>query len=410
MRVTQPFIVSSGIARHQGFAELAAKGPLTHLMLFTGVPVWLITGYAETRALLAHPDVVRSPMDGPHRDQITAELVNATEQHMLVVNPPDHTRLRKLVTAAFTRRRIEGLEPRIREIAAGLLDEMAAAGDGVDLVDAYSYPLPITVICELIGIPMRDREEFRRWSSVAVNATVHTPDEYIEAAGALVGFIRGLIEEKREAPADDLLSALIEASDGGDRLSEDELTSMIFLLLAAGHETTVNMITNGVHALLRHPDQLALLKAEPERLPAAVEEILRYDGPLQAAIPYVAQAPIEIAGSRIEAGEVIVFALLPANRDGRKTDRPDELDITRPENAHLAFGHGIHHCLGAPLARLEGRIALGMLFDRFPDLRLAAPEQDPDRAASLLMNGIRELPVLLRPHPAAGAEHPVNRA
>lgn len=393
--MTQPFIVSSGIARHQGFAELAAKGPLTHLTLFTGVPVWLVTGYAETRALLAHPDVVRSPMDGPHRDQITAELVNATEQHMLVVNPPDHTRLRKLVTAAFTRRRIEGLEPRIREIAAGLLDEMAAAGDGVDLVDAYSYPLPITVICELIGIPMRDREEFRRWSSVAVNATVHTPDEYIEAVGAMVGFIRGLIEEKREAPADDLLSALIEARDGSDRLTEDELTSMIFLLLAAGHETTVNLITNGVHALLRHPDQLALLKAEPERLPAAVEEILRYDGPLQAAIPYVAQAPIEIGGSRIEAGEVIVFALLPANRDGRKTDRPDELDITRPENAHLAFGHGIHHCLGAPLARLEGRIALGMLFDRFPDLRLAAPERDPDRAASLLMNGIRELPVLL---------------
>ncbi|MFI6832701.1 cytochrome P450 [Kribbella sp. NPDC050241] len=393
--MTQPFIVSSGIARHQGFAELAAKGPLTHLTLFTGVPVWLVTGYAETRALLAHPDVVRSPMDGPHRDQITAGLVNATEQHMLVVNPPDHTRLRKLVTAAFTRRRIEGLEPRIREIAAGLLDEMAAAGDGVDLVDAYSYPLPITVICELIGIPMRDREEFRRWSSVAVNATVHTPDEYIEAAGAMVGFIRDLIEEKRGAPADDLLSALIEARDGSDRLTEDELTSMIFLLLAAGHETTVNLITNGVHALLRHPDQLALLKAEPERLPAAVEEILRYDGPLQAAIPYVAQAPIEIAGSRIEAGEVIVFALLPANRDGRKTDRPDELDITRPENAHLAFGHGIHHCLGAPLARLEGRIALGMLFDRFPNLRLAAPQQDPDRAASLLMNGIRELPVLL---------------
>ncbi|TCC60511.1 cytochrome P450 [Kribbella pittospori] len=393
--MTQPFIVSSGIARHQGFAELAAKGSLTQLMLFTGVPVWLVTGYAETRALLAHPDVVRSPMDGPHRDQITTELVNATEQHMLVVNPPDHTRLRKLVTAAFTRRRIEGLEPRIREIAAGLLDEMAAAGDGVDLVDAYSYPLPITVICELIGIPMRDREEFRRWSSVAVNATVHTPDEYIEAAGAMVGFIRGLIEEKREAPADDLLSALIEARDGSDRLTEDELTSMIFLLLAAGHETTVNLITNGVHALLQHPDQLALLKAEPERLPAAVEEILRYDGPLQAAIPYVAQAPIDIGGSRIDAGEVIVFALLPANRDGRKTDRPDELDITRPENAHLAFGHGIHHCLGAPLARLEGRIALGMLFDRFPDLRLAAPEQDPDRAASLLMNGIRELPVLL---------------
>jgi cytochrome P450 len=211
----------------------------------------------------------------------------------------------------------------------------------------------------------------------------------------MLGFVHDLIEEKRTAPADDLLSGLIAARDGGDRLSEDELTSMIFLLLAAGHETTVSLITNGVHALLRHPDQLALLKAEPDRLPAAVEELLRYDGPLQAAIPYIAQAPIEVAGERIEAGQVIVFALLPANRDPRRIDRPNDLDITRTENAHLAFGHVIHHCLGAPLARLEGRIALGMLFERFPNLRLAEPERDPQRTPGLLMNAIRELPVLL---------------
>jgi cytochrome P450 len=393
--VTQPFIETSGVVRHQGFAELAADGPLRHLMLFTGVPVWLVTGYAETRELLAHPDVVRSPMDGPHRDDIEEELISRTERHMLGANPPDHTRLRKLVTAAFTRRRIEALEPRIREIAAGLLDEMAAAGSPVDLVNAYSYPLPITVICELIGIPPVRREDFRRWSSVFVNATMHTAEEYVEATTLMLGFVHELIEQKRTAPADDLLSGLIAARDGGDRLSEDELTSMIFLLLAAGHETTVSLITNGVHALLRHPDQLALLRAEPDRLPAAVEELLRYDGPLQAAIPYIAQAPIDIAGSRIGAGEVIVFALLPANRDGRKIDRPDELDITRTENAHLAFGHGIHHCLGAPLARLEGRIALGMLFERFPGLQLAEPDRDPVRTPGLLMNAIRELPVLL---------------
>jgi cytochrome P450 len=393
--VTQPFIETSGVVRHQGFAELAADGPLRHLMLFTGVPVWLVTGYAETRELLAHPDVVRSPLDGPHRDDIEEELISRTERHMLGANPPDHTRLRKLVTAAFTRRRIEALEPRIREIAAGLLDEMAAAGSPVDLVNAYSYPLPITVICELIGIPPVRREDFRRWSSVFVNATMHTAEEYVEATTLMLGFVHELIEQKRTAPADDLLSGLIAARDGGDRLSEDELTSMIFLLLAAGHETTVSLITNGVHALLRHPDQLALLRAEPDRLPAAVEELLRYDGPLQAAIPYIAQAPIDIAGSRIGAGEVIVFALIPANRDGRKIDRPDELDITRTENAHLAFGHGIHHCLGAPLARLEGRIALGMLFERFPALRLAEPDRDPVRTPGLLMNAIRELPVLL---------------
>ncbi|WP_432880632.1 cytochrome P450 family protein [Kribbella sp. CA-245084] len=391
----QPFTETSGIARHWGFEDLAAKGPVQRLMLFTGVPVCLITGYAETRELLAHPDVVRSPLDGPHRDTVMDDLINRTERHMLGANPPDHTRLRKLVTAGFTRRRIDALEPRIREIATGLLDEMAVAGDRVDLVNAYSYPLPITVICELIGIPPVRREDFRQWSSVFVNASMHTAEEYVEATTLMLDIVHELIVQKQQAPTDDLLSGLIAARDGGDRLSEDELTSMIFLLLAAGHETTVSLITNGVHALLRHPDQLELLKAEPDRLPAAVEELLRYDGPLQAAIPYIAQAPIDIAGSRIEAGEVIVFALLPANRDPRKVERPDELDITRPDSAHLAFGHGIHHCLGAPLARLEGRIALGMLFERFPDLRLAEPERDPVRTPGLLMNAIRELPVQL---------------
>ncbi|HWD78564.1 MAG TPA: cytochrome P450 [Kribbella sp.] len=391
----QPFTETSGIARHWGFEDLASTGPVQRYTMFTGVPVQLVTGYAETRELLAHPDVVRSPMEGPHRDAVLDDLVASTEQHMLNLNPPDHTRLRKLVAAAFTRRRIEALEPRIREIAAGLLDRMEGADEPVDLVDAYSYPLPITVICELIGIPAVRREDFRRWSSVFVNAAVHTPEEYVEAITLMREFVHELIAQKRQTPTDDLLSGLIAVQAGGDRLSEDELTSMVFLLLAAGHETTVSLISNGVHALLRHPEQLELLKAEPERLPAAIEELLRYDGPLQAAIPYVARAPIDISGRRIEAGDVIVFALLPANRDVRKVERADELDITRSDSGHLAFGHGIHHCLGAPLARLEGRIALGMLFERFPRLRLAVPEQDPPRHPSLLMNAIRELPVLL---------------
>ncbi|MFD7155889.1 cytochrome P450 [Kribbella sp. NPDC059898] len=392
----QPFTEVSGIARHWGFEDLASTGPVQRFTMFTGVPVQLVTGYAETRELLAHPDVVRSSMEGPHRDTVMDDLIASTELHMLNLNPPDHTRLRKLVAAAFTRRRIEALEPRIREIATGLLDEMAGADAGpVDLVNAYSYPLPITVICELIGIPAVRRDDFRRWSSVFVNAAVHTPEEYVEAITLMREFVHDLIAQKRQAPTGDLLSGLIAVQEDGDRLSQDELTSMVFLLLAAGHETTVSLISNGVHALLRHPDQLELLKSEPERLPAAVEELLRYDGPLQAAIPYVARAPIDVSGRRIEAGEVIVFALLPANRDVRKVERADELDITRSDSAHLAFGHGIHHCLGAPLARLEGRIALGMLFERFPRLRLAVPAQDPPRHPSFLMNAIRELPVLL---------------
>jgi cytochrome P450 len=393
--MTSPFIETSGVKKLRAFDELAAAGPVHHQTLFTGVPVWLVTGYPETRELLAHPDVVRAFGEGPHRDTAFDSLVQAMDMHMLGVNPPDHTRLRKLVSAAFTRRRIEQLEPRIREIAADLLDEMAAAGDEVDLVDSYSYPLPITVISELLGIPAIRRDDFRRWSSIVVNGSVHTDVVYFEAAQAMVDFIRELIEDKRVAPSGDLLSDLIAVRDGGDRLSPDELTSMVYLLLAAGHETTVSLISNGVHALLRHPDQLALLKAEPERLPVAVEELLRYDGPLQAAIPYAAQAPIEIGGITIKAGEVIVFALLAANRNQQKLGNPEELDITRPDNAHVAFGHGIHHCLGAPLARLEGRVALGMLFDRFPNLTLAEPEQDPVRSQGLLMNAITKLPVRL---------------
>lgn len=391
---SSPFVETSGIARHQSFAELGAKGPMHHLTLFTGVPVWLVTGYAETRELLAHPDVVRSMTDGPHRDQIGSELISAMEYHMLSVNPPDHTRLRKLVSAAFTRRRIDLLEPRIREIATNLLDEMAAAGGEADLVGAYSYPLPITVISELIGIPAIRRDDFRRWSSITVNAAVHPAGVYIDAANSMLTFIRELIETKRETPSDDLLSDLIAVRDGGDRLSQDELTSMVYLLLAAGHETTVSLITNGVLALLRHADQLALLKAEPERLPAAIEELLRYDGPLQAAIPYAARARIELGDAIIEPGEVIVFALLAANRDPEKFKDADRLDITR-NSSHVAFGHGIHHCLGAPLARLEGRIALGMLFDRFPDLQLAKPDEDPVRNPALVMNAITRLPVRL---------------
>ncbi|MFB6724060.1 cytochrome P450 [Kribbella sp. NPDC056345] len=391
--MTQPFLLPKGTARQQGFAELAAQGPITRLTLFTGVPVVLVTGYAEVRALLAHPDVVRSMMEGPHRDFLTEEQVRWTDRHMLLMNPPDHTRLRKLVTAAFTRRRIDELEPRIREIAAELLDNIEAAGDGADLVQLFSYPLPITVICELVGVPVEHRESFRRWSSVAVNAPMHTPDEYIEASGQIVAMIQELIAVKSKEPADDLLSALVAVREDGDRLSAEELTSMIFLLMSAGHETTVNLITNGTYALLEHPDQLALLRAEPDRLPAAVEETLRYDGPLQVTVPYFVQAPIDIAGERLEPGEVLVFALLPANRDGRKVDRPDEFDITRPDSAHLAFGHGIHHCLGAPLARLEGRVALEMLFDRFPNLRLAEPDVEPDRPPGFLLNGIQTLPL-----------------
>jgi cytochrome P450 len=392
-----PFTETTGSARHAAFAQLAATGPVQQVVLFTGVPAWIVTGYAEVRELLAHPALVKIEGGGPHMDAMPPDLQAAMNTHLLGTNPPDHTRLRRLVTAAFTARRVEALAPRIQEITDGLLDDLAADGAGgrpVDLVEGFGYPLPITVITELLGIPPGDRADFRRWSSITANGTVYPPEVYVEAARSMVRYVRDLIVAKRAEPRDDLLSALIAVHEGGDRLSRDELTSMVFLLLVAGHETTVNLVVNGTSALLRHPEQLALLRAEPERLPGAVEELLRYDGPVQVTIPSVAAAPIEVGAVTIPAGEVVIPALLAADRDPARFPEPDRLDVTRAPTSHLAFGHGLHHCLGAPLARLEGRIAIGSLLARFPRLRLADPA-DPARNPSLLMNGLVALPVVL---------------
>ena len=395
-----PFTETTGPGRHASFAELAATGPVQRITLFTGVPAWLVTGYAEARELLSHPDVIKAaPGTRPvssHNEALPAHVAAAMDQHMLSTSPPDHTRLRRLVSAAFTRRRMDVLEPRIQEIADGLLDGLAAADGGqVDLVAGYGYPLPMTVITELLGVPHRRRDDFRRWSGIVVNASVYPAETFIEAATEMVSYIRELIAQKRAAPSDDLLSDLIAVRDGGDRLSEDELSSMVFLLLIAGHETTVNLICGGMLALLTHPDQMHLLRTEPERLPAAVEELLRFDGPLQVATPSVTAAPVQIGDVTIPAGEVVLPALLAANRDPGRFDEPDRLDITRTAASHLAFGHGIHHCLGAPLARLEGRIAIGSLIKRFPHLRLADPATEPHRGPGLLMNGLTKLPVVV---------------
>ncbi|MGH3802626.1 MAG: cytochrome P450 family protein, partial [Pseudonocardiaceae bacterium] len=258
-----------------------------------------------------------------------------------------------------------------------------------------AYPLPLTVICELLGVPTERRTEFREWSPFVVTGVLAGPDTYVAAITAMVSYLRKLIDTKRAAPANDLLSALVAVRDGEDRLSEDELISMVVLLLVAGHETTVNLIGNGMLALLTHPEQLALLRAQPDRLPAAVEELLRFDGPLQVATARWTAEPVEIGGVTIPAGEIVLPGLLAANRDLACTAVPDALDITRIDNPHLAFGHGIHHCLGAPLARLEGRIALGSLLTRFPRLRLAVPAEQLTWRPGVLMNGLTALPVTM---------------
>ncbi|GAB2820170.1 cytochrome P450 [Actinoallomurus bryophytorum] len=392
-----PFLAVRDGARHRALAELAARGPVHHLTLATGADAWVVTGYAEAKAVLTDPRVIREgASNSPYGEEMPAALYSALNSHMLTTDPPAHTRLRRLVSAAFTRRRVEGLAPRIERICADLLDGMAKTleADGeADLIDAFAGPLPITVICELLGVPSESHAAVRGWAGPLLAGRFVGYEAYSRAAGEFVDFLHLLLADKRRQPVDDLLSALVEVRDGEDRLSEDELTSMVQLLLLAGHETTVNLIANGVKALLADPGQLALLRAEPDRLPAAVEELLRFDSPAQAPVPAITAEPIEVAGQRIPAGENIVIALLAVNRDPARFADPDVLDLTRDDGGHLAFGHGVHHCLGAPLARLEARIALGALLERFGDLALAVPADSLERLPSLIINRLVVLPV-----------------
>jgi cytochrome P450 len=377
------------------FALLREQGPVREVVLPNGIPGWLVTSYDDARALLADP---RLSKDG-HR---TLELFppglaegfrSPLGSHMLSSDPPDHTRLRKLVTKAFTARTVDRLRPRIEQVAAELLDAIPA-GATTDLLSAYALPLPIAVISDLLGVPAADRDRFRGWTLTLFTAT--TPREALaETTRQMAAYLAALVEDKRAHPGDDLMSQLVQVSDDGDQLSAAELLSMGSLLLQAGFETTVNLIGNGVLSLLRHPAQLALLRSDPALLAGAVEEFLRYEGPGNIATNRFTTEPVQAGGVEIPAGQFVLISLLAANRDERQFADPDRLDITRPPGGHLAFGHGIHHCLGAPLARLEGQIAIGALLRRFPGLALAAEPEDLRWRDSAMMHGLYELPVRL---------------
>jgi cytochrome P450 len=377
------------------YALLREQGPVREVVLPNGLPGWLVTSYDDARALLADPRLSKDH----HRTvdllppEVAGRFTSPLNAHMLMSDPPDHTRLRKLVTKAFTSRTVEGLRPRIEQVAAGLLDAMPA-GAAVDLLSAYALPLPIAVISEMLGVPEADRGRFRDWTLSVLTDT--TPEVLVEnSLQQTTVFLTGLIEDKRAHPGDDLISQLVQVSDNGDQLSDHELLTMSILLLGAGFETTVNLIGNAVLSLLRHPGQLALLRSDPTLLPGAVEEFLRHEGPVNIATERFTTEPVRVGGMDIPADQFVLISLLAANRDERRFADPDRLDITRPPSAHLAFGHGVHHCLGAPLARLEGQIAIGALLRRFPGLTLAAEPEDLRWRESILIRGLHELPVRL---------------
>ena len=388
------------------FAEVRRRGPVHHVTLADGHDAWLIVDFDAARAALNDQRLSKDMHAAlAASDAVVAEGLPgpAFARHMLVVDPPNHTRLRRLVAAAFSVRRIEGLRPRIEEMVDELLDAMAAKGPDavVDLVASFAFPLPFTVICELLGVPEPDRARFGAAMTVLLSPTA-TDEEYQrakQASDVVVAMLEALVEAKQHEPDDALVSGLITARDGNEQLNQQELLSTIFQLIVAGHDTTASLIGNSVVALLRDPEQLARLRADPSKIANAVEEFIRYDAPVPHSTFRYAVEPIEIGGVTIPAGAQVIINLASANRDEDRYVEPENLDIDRQDVRHLGFGHGIHFCLGAPLARMEGQIALGSLIQRFPELSLAVPSDELrwGHGDGLVLRGLSALPVILGP-------------
>jgi cytochrome P450 len=382
------------------YARLRSEAPVHRVVLPDGRGVWLVTRYEDVSTVLKDERFVKDWRKAMTPEQLAQippipEVMKPLARNMLDTDPPDHERLRSLVQKAFTPRLIERMRPRVQAIADALLDAVQERGE-MDLIDDYAFPLPITVIAELLGVPAEDRNKFREWSNAAVSGD--TTQEYLEKIllphmQAFTDYLRAMFEEKRKNPKDDLISGLVRAEEAGNTLSEDELLGMVFLLLIAGHETTVNLIGNGVLALLQHPDQLQKLRDDPSLIKPAIEELLRYDGPVETSTERFAREDVAIGGTVIPKGEMVMIVLASADHDPERFTAPDALDITRAHNRHLAFGKGIHFCLGAPLARMEGQIAIGTLLRRMPELRLADPPESLTWRPGMVLRGLKGLPV-----------------
>lgn len=383
------------------FARLRAEQPVYRATLPDKTAIWLLTRYEDVFELLKDERFAKNRRNAMTPEQLRKQpwvppMFRPLERTMLDLDQPDHPRLRALVHRAFTPRFVEGMQARIQTVAHTLLDTVARNGE-MDLIRDYALPLPMTMITEILGVPTCDRDKFHKWSKVIVSVNQFNSNwRVLPAMWMFNRYLRRFLRIRRSDPKDDLVSELIQAEQTGDTLSEDELLAMVFLLLVAGHETTVNLIGSGTLALFEHPDQMEKLRRDPSLIEPAVEELLRYAAPVFMSTERYARENVSIHGVTIPRGEVALGVIGAANRDETVFENPDMLDITRENNKHLSFGHGIHYCLGASLARLEAKIAINTLLDRLPDLRLKGTSHSLRWRPSLILRGLEALPVQFR--------------
>ncbi|MEU7325980.1 cytochrome P450 [Streptomyces griseoviridis] len=394
---TFPFDGSSYRGPDARYARWRTEEPVTRVRTAGGVDAWLVTRYEDVRAAQADPRLSRALACGPAAPRIGGTMYTTPEM-IISMDSPEHSRLRKLVAGAFTQRRVERLRPRVQSVLDGLLDDIEAKGSPADLVPQLTLPFPLTVIGELLGVPPEDLRQFERWARAFATVDDRAGGEAsLEGLAKLSEYIVGLIARKRSSPSDDMLSELITARDQGDRLSEPELVTFGFTLIGAGFDTTANQLANSVLALIgRHRDQWETLVARPARIPTAVDELLRHVNLFAtdtSGFPRIAAEDLEIGGVRIAAGDAVLLSLASANRDGTVFEDPDRLDVGRAHNPHLSFGHGIHHCLGKHLGRMEMEIALTGLVSRLPELRLAVAEAELPWHVGEINHTLTSLPV-----------------
>ena len=384
-------------------ANLRAQEPVfrTHLPDKTKTPVWLLTRYEDVFALLKDERFPKNRRNALTPEQLkkmpwVPPMFRPLERNMFDLDQPDHTRLRALVHKAFTPHLVEQMRQRVQTLSDELLDKASRRGE-MDLINDYALPLPMTIITEILGVPTEDRDKFHKWSKAVVSlSSPNVTMRVIPSVWLFIRYLRRFFKVRRRDPQDDLTSALIRTEEAGDKLSEDELLAMVFLLLIAGHETTVNLIGSGVLALLEHPEQMEKLRREPSLIKSAVEELLRYTSPVFMSTERYAREDITLHGVRIPRGEMTFGVIGSANRDENVFVNPDALNITREPNKHLSFGQGIHFCLGAPLARLEAQIAINTLLRRMPDLRLKVSSDSLHWRPSMILRGLDTLPVLFQ--------------